>query len=75
MKGGITSGVVYPLAICELAQTYKLKNIGGGLLDLGFLVTFIVTFAISFFQTAGLMPGIIVCGSMLGERWVGILLR
>lgn len=29
MKGGITSGVVYPLAIDELAQTYKFKNIGG----------------------------------------------
>ena len=29
MKGGITSGVVYPLAISELARTYRLKNIGG----------------------------------------------
>lgn len=29
MKGGITSGVVYPLAVCELAQTYRFKNIGG----------------------------------------------
>jgi predicted acylesterase/phospholipase RssA len=29
MKGGITSGVVYPLAVVELAQTYTLKNIGG----------------------------------------------
>lgn len=29
MKGGITSGVVYPLAITELAQKYKFKNIGG----------------------------------------------
>jgi predicted acylesterase/phospholipase RssA len=29
MKGGITSGVVYPLAINELAQIYKFKNIGG----------------------------------------------
>jgi predicted acylesterase/phospholipase RssA len=29
MKGGITSGVVYPLAITELAQTYTFKNIGG----------------------------------------------
>jgi len=29
MKGGITSGVVYPLAIDELARTYKFKNIGG----------------------------------------------
>lgn len=26
---GITSGVVYPLAACELAQIYKFKNIGG----------------------------------------------
>jgi hypothetical protein len=29
MKGGITSGVVYPLALCELAKTYSFKNIGG----------------------------------------------
>jgi hypothetical protein len=29
MKGGITSGVVYPLAICELATTYRLRHIGG----------------------------------------------
>lgn len=29
MKGGITSGVAYPLAVCELARSYSLKNIGG----------------------------------------------
>jgi predicted acylesterase/phospholipase RssA len=29
MKGGITSGVVYPHAICELAQTYRFSSIGG----------------------------------------------
>lgn len=29
MKGGITSGVVYPLAVHELSQTYRFKNIGG----------------------------------------------
>jgi predicted acylesterase/phospholipase RssA len=29
MKGGITSGVVYPHAVCELAGTYRLKNVGG----------------------------------------------
>jgi Patatin-like phospholipase len=29
MKGGITSGVVYPLAVCELAQFYKFRSIGG----------------------------------------------
>jgi Patatin-like phospholipase len=29
MKGGITSGVVYPPAACELAQIYRFKNIGG----------------------------------------------
>src|SRR3982751_6868872 len=30
MKGGITSGVVYPQAVCELAKIYSFKNIGGG---------------------------------------------
>jgi predicted acylesterase/phospholipase RssA len=29
MKGGITSGVIYPLAICELATRYQLHNVGG----------------------------------------------
>jgi predicted acylesterase/phospholipase RssA len=29
MKGGITSGVVYPHAICELAQTYRFVHVGG----------------------------------------------
>src|SRR6266478_1523367 len=29
MKGGITSGVVYPLAISELSTDYIFKNIGG----------------------------------------------
>ena len=29
MKGGITSGVVYPYAIAELAQVYRLRNVGG----------------------------------------------
>lgn len=29
MKGGITSGVVYPQAICTLAKRYDFKNIGG----------------------------------------------
>ena len=29
MKGGITSGVVYPQAVCEIARDYRLRNIGG----------------------------------------------
>jgi predicted acylesterase/phospholipase RssA len=29
MKGGISSGVVYPHAVCELAQTYRFRNVGG----------------------------------------------
>jgi predicted acylesterase/phospholipase RssA len=29
MKGGITSGVVYPWAACELARTYEFRNVGG----------------------------------------------
>ncbi|MBI1744350.1 patatin-like phospholipase family protein [Candidatus Acetothermia bacterium] len=29
MKGGITSGVVYPGTVCELAKTYNFKSIGG----------------------------------------------
>jgi predicted acylesterase/phospholipase RssA len=29
MKGGITSGVVYPLAAVELADRYRFKNVGG----------------------------------------------
>lgn len=29
MKGGVTSGIVYPPAICELAGTFSFRNIGG----------------------------------------------
>src|SRR5450755_1431936 len=29
LKGGITSGVVYPSAVCELAKIYQFKNVGG----------------------------------------------
>ena len=29
MKGGITSGVIYPGAVCELAKAYRLRSIGG----------------------------------------------
>ena len=29
MKGGITSGVVYPRALVEFATTYRLRNLGG----------------------------------------------
>jgi predicted acylesterase/phospholipase RssA len=29
MKGGITSGVVYPLAVCELAKKKLFRNLGG----------------------------------------------
>lgn len=29
MKGGITSGVVYPIAITELSKKYRFRNIGG----------------------------------------------
>jgi predicted acylesterase/phospholipase RssA len=29
MKGGITSGIVYPLAVVKLAAEYKFKSIGG----------------------------------------------
>ena len=29
MRGGVTSGVVYPLAIAELSEKYRFRNIGG----------------------------------------------
>lgn len=29
MKGGITSGVVYPLTVVELAKKFRFRNIGG----------------------------------------------
>ncbi|HWC11477.1 MAG TPA: hypothetical protein VG455_09665 [Acidimicrobiales bacterium] len=29
MKGGITSGVVYPLAVCQLARSHRFRNLGG----------------------------------------------
>lgn len=29
MKGGTTSGVIYPLALCEIARDFRLRNVGG----------------------------------------------
>jgi hypothetical protein len=29
MKGGITSGVIYPHAVCQFAKTYRFRNVGG----------------------------------------------
>jgi hypothetical protein len=29
MKGGITSGIIYPLALAEIAKTYRLRQVGG----------------------------------------------
>jgi hypothetical protein len=29
MKGGITSGVVYPLALTELARQFRFSQVGG----------------------------------------------
>jgi predicted acylesterase/phospholipase RssA len=29
MKGGITSGVIYPHAVCEFARSYRFRNVGG----------------------------------------------
>ncbi|MFL6121310.1 hypothetical protein [Actinophytocola sp.] len=29
MRGGATSGVVYPLAVCEIATKFRVRNVGG----------------------------------------------
>ena len=29
MKGGITSGVIYPRALSEFAKTYRFRSLGG----------------------------------------------
>lgn len=29
LKGGVTSGIIYPLALCELAEAYQFKRLGG----------------------------------------------
>jgi predicted acylesterase/phospholipase RssA len=29
MRGGTTSGVVYPAAVCEIARSFRLRNVGG----------------------------------------------
>jgi len=29
MKGGITSGIVYPAAVVEIAKDFVFKNVGG----------------------------------------------
>lgn len=29
MRGGTTSGVIYPLAVCEIARRFRVRNVGG----------------------------------------------
>ena len=29
MKGGVTSGIIYPSTVCELARTYRFRAVGG----------------------------------------------
>jgi hypothetical protein len=29
MKGGVTSGIVYPAAVCEIAHAFNIKSVGG----------------------------------------------
>ena len=29
LQGGLTSGVIYPRALCEVARVYRLRSVGG----------------------------------------------
>ena len=67
MKGGITSGVVYPLAILELAKSYRFKNIGGTSAG---AIAAVVTAAAEYRRRRGSMAGFEKLGALpanLGE--------
>lgn len=67
MKGGITSGVVYPLAILELAKSYRFKNIGGTSAG---AIAAVVTAAAEYQRRRGSMAGFEKLGALpkdLGE--------
>jgi predicted acylesterase/phospholipase RssA len=65
MKGGITSGVVYPPAICALATQYRLKNIGGT--SAGAIAAAITAAAEYRRRTKGSMEGFKLVGRLPNE--------
>jgi predicted acylesterase/phospholipase RssA len=62
MKGGITSGVVYPPAICKLAEQYVFKNIGGT--SAGAIAAALTAAAEYRRRTTGSMAGFDVVGGL-----------
>jgi hypothetical protein len=64
MKGGITSGVVYPLAACELAKSFVFKNIGGASAG---AIAAVVTAAAEFRRRNGDPGGFVVLESLPKE--------
>lgn len=55
LKGGVTSGAVYPFAITEIAKVYRLRQIGGS--SVGAIATTIAASAEYRRQTGGGMDG------------------
>ena len=72
MKGGITSGIVYPPAICTLAGEYRFKSIGGT--SAGAIAAAVTAAAEYQRRQSGKMEGFDALGSLpaaLGEKGDG----
>ncbi len=65
MKGGITSGVVYPPAICALSKKYRFKNIGGT--SAGAIAAAVTAAAEYRRRTSGTMDGFELLGKLPTE--------
>jgi predicted acylesterase/phospholipase RssA len=73
MKGGLTSGIVYPLAIDELAKTYQFKNIGGT--SAGAIAAAVAAAAEYRRRTTGSHDGFAQLGQIPNDLSEGALLR
>ena len=65
MKGGITSGVVYPAAVLELKEDYRFVNVGGA--SAGAIAAVVTAAAEYRRQTDGSNEGFAVLEAVMGE--------
>src|SRR5947208_11940137 len=64
MKGGITSGVVYPSAVLDLKERYRFRNIGGASAG---AIAAVVTAAAEYGREAGSGHGYEALEHIVGE--------
>lgn len=71
MKGGVTSGIVYPAAVCEIAKRFIFKNVGGTSAG---AIAAVMTAAAEFRRATGDPSGFAMLGNIPNELEQGQLL-